>query len=282
MITRYPEAEWNFGGICEIRILKRCDFEKTQLIIERYRGSGIIKISANDELLNVFEFAYHTYLSALHDQKGNKSQHGYFTEQGFSFAVAKNRPDLLNYFTQLQDEPLTVLVKNQNNTWRVIGTEEDWALISASSTSGQKVENANEMIFEVRCASRYLAPFLDFEEREEVIIPEPSDCFEGGEGFSHNRTYTMERRKLYNYGRFDRVGTYRLNYSLDLATRILIRYDSDSTIIDDRTVQASDDSSYTFTTNGQPFLVIVEKMNGRRDTQPFNNVGVAPPCLPSP
>ncbi|WP_338814050.1 hypothetical protein V9L05_01245 [Bernardetia sp. Wsw4-3y2] len=281
MITRYPENEWNFGGICEIRILKRCDFQNNQVIIERYRGTGTIKISANDELLNVFEFAYHTYLSALHDQKGNTSQHGYFAEQGFSFAVAKNRHELLNYFTQLQDEPLTVLVKSQNDTWRVIGTEEDWALISASTKSGQLVENANEMIFEVRCASRYLAPFLEFEKREEVIV-EPTGCFESGEGFSHNRTYPIERRMLYNYGRFDRVGTYKLSYSLDLGTRIIIRYNSDSSIIDDRTVQPSNDGFYTFTTNGQPFLVIVEKMNGRRDTQPYNSVGVAPPCLPSP
>ncbi|WP_338812738.1 hypothetical protein V9L05_15335 [Bernardetia sp. Wsw4-3y2] len=279
LITRYDRAEDNKGGFCQIRILKRSNFEINQVLYARYRGEGTINISANDTLENVFPICYHTPLLGDYEQPTNSNEFGSYYTQNFQFSVPKDRPNILKEITQLQDEPVAILVKNGNEAWKAIGTEEDWASFSVSQKTGGKPADPNVYIIEINCVSRYLSPFLEFEKREEEIIV-PSGCFDGGEGFSHNRTYPIGRRKSYSFGRFNRIGQYKLSYSLDLATRIIIRYNSNSQIIDDRIVQPSDDNFYTFTTNGDYFTVIVEKMNGRRDTKPTNDVGVHPPCIP--
>jgi len=279
LIDRYDRAEDNKGGFCQIRILKRSDFDNNQVLYARYRGEAIINISANDSLENVFPISYHTPLLGDYEQPSEQNQNGSFYTQNFQFSVPKDRPNILKEITQLQDEPVAILLKNGNEDWKAIGTEEDWAMLSVSQKTGGTPSDANVYIFEINCTSRYLSPFLEFEEREEEIVV-PSGCFESAEGFSHNRNYPIELRKTYTGIRFDRIGVYKLLYSTDLATRIIIQYAANSQIIDDRTVQSSSEEFYTFTTNGDLFTVIVEQINGRRDTQPFNNVSVAPPCLP--
>ncbi|WP_291728716.1 hypothetical protein, partial [Bernardetia sp.] len=237
----------NIGGICEVRFLKRCNFEKYQLLIERYRGkNGIIKISAKEELLSVFEKIYHTRYLGFHEQQNTRSTHGLSFPQTLTFSVPKDRPEVLARITQLQDEPITVIFRNNNDDWKLIGTEEDWAMMQIAQQTGTDTADPNKYIFEVVCNSRYLSPFLEYEVREEEPPPvdEPADCFDSGSGYSHKTVEPREGRKSYFSQRFLRAGTYKVTAQIDLPTQVIIRDLNTSTIIDIRNIP-SGTSTYT-------------------------------------
>lgn len=277
-LTRYEGSE-NQGGVCQLRILKRCDFEANQVIFERYRGEGIIKISANDTLENVFPINYFTHFVAEHSQPTKRSQHGHYNEQGFTFALSKDRPDILAQITQLQDEPLVIIFKNNNHDWKVIGTEEDWAMIDISQETGARPSDTNQYFFDVKCASRYLSPFLEFEKREQNI--EPTYCFDEPRVFSHPKTYLNEYRVMLNFLDFARAGIFKIEYSLEYNAQIILRYLNTSIIIDQRSVPAGN-GEYTFFANAtsNSFMMIVQPLGGLNNQSPFNTIKIHPPCLP--
>ena len=271
-LTRYEGSE-NQGGVCQMRILKRCDFEINQVIIERYRGkTGFIKISANDTLENVFPINYFTHFVAEHKQPSSRSQHGHYNEQGFTFALSKDRPDILAQITQLQDEPLVVIFKNNNHDWKVIGTEEDWAMISAAQETGAHPSDINQYLFDVKCPSRYLSPFLEFEKRE-VVVPDPpaENCWESGEGVFHTSNRDKELRRIYTTPRFNRVGIYKVFYKLSFETRITVLDFQTRAVIDTR--MANGEGSYTFPKGTQFMELIIAKIAASP-----NYVSIAPPC----
>ena len=294
-LTRYEGSE-NQGGVCQLRILKRSNFPINQVILQRYRGEGFIKISANDTLENVFPINYFTHFVAEHKQPSSRSQHGHYNEQGFTFSLSKDRPDILAQITQLQDEPLVILFKNNNHNWKVVGTEEDWAMIEVAQETGTRPSDTNQYLFDVKCASRYLSPFLIFEVREvlpppeppvidppppepPVVEPPPEDlsnyCFENPDYFFHTSNPATELRANIISGRFDVGGRHKISLSTDLDTRVIIRYISSSAIIDDRTVKAGE-REYSFITTRESFVVIVEQIKARSGQ--LNRLGVSRPC----
>jgi hypothetical protein len=274
LITRYSRAEDNKGGFCQIRILKRCDFDKNQVLYARYRGEGIINISANDTLENVFPVCYHTPLLGDYEQPRDRNKFGAYYKQKLKFSVPKDRPEILREITQLQDEPLFVLFKNGNDDWKAIGTEEDWAMLSVSQKTGGVPSDPNVYIFEIDCVSRYLSPFLQFEERV-VVIPDPpaSPCFETGEGVYIVATRPRVVTRVFTTARYNRVGLYRVVYKLTNAAQIIVRDFQTAAIIDVRNVNAGQ-GSYTFSKGAQFIKLVIDKLGTSPDY-----VAIDPPCL---
>lgn len=259
-LTRYEGSE-NQGGVCQLRILKRADFEINQVIIERYRGEGFIKISANEGLENVFPVNYFTHFVAEHTQPTKRSQHGHYNEQGFTFSLSKDRPDILAQITQLQDEPLVIIFKNNNHDWKVIGTEEDWAMIDAAQETGTRPSDTNQYFFDVKCSSRYLSPFLEFEKRTIVLPPpEPTDppCVPKVNGYTVTNPFGIEIRLPFNTSlAWVVAGVIRIEWILTRRTKLTIRSVQSSIIFDTRVVGPGQ-GSYSFVKNGEGFLIIFE------------------------
>ena len=276
LITRYDRAEDNKGGFCQIRILKRSDFEINQVIYARYRGEGTINISANDTLENVFPICYHTPLLGDYEQPTNSSQFGTYYTQKFQFSVPKDRPNILQEITQLQDEPVAILLKNGNENWKAIGTEEDWAKFSVTQKTGGKPSDPNVYIVEISCLSRYPSPFLEFEKRE-VIIENPSDpCLNRIGGGGDINPFGRERRLPdFNAPEWQAEGTFIMIYNLPVLVTITIRSVESSTIYDQRTLQGN--GQYTFTKNAERFVVIYGES---APTYERWNLTVVEECLP--
>ena len=276
-LTRYEGSE-NQGGVCQLRILKRCDFEKNQVIFERYRGEGFIKIFANDTLENVFPIHYFTHFVAEHKQPSSRSQHGHYNEQGFTFSLSKDRPDILAQITQLQDEPLAIIFRNNNHDWKVIGTEEDWAMIEVAQETGARPSDTNQYFFDVKCASRYLSPFLEFEEREIPPPPPPTPtnpCLNRVGGGGDINPFGRERRIEFNTLEWQSAGTFKLQYTLPVQTTITIRSVETSTIYDQRTLQGN--GEYTFAKNAERFRVIY---GASAPTRQMWDLQIIEECLP--
>ena len=165
----------NLGGICKIFFIKRCDLLKKQIKILPYFGSGIAEITApNPDVLSLFYKAEFSMEAASHTQSPQTAPEGQFWQQALNFRVHKDRADVLNTILQLQDEPLHVVFINSNGDKKLVGTDEDWAMMRIAQQTGEKIPDPNAYDFVVECRSRYMSPFLNVSESVADPDPQPS------------------------------------------------------------------------------------------------------------